>query len=234
MALMIETPNAVQAAGGPRRFNLTDGMTLLAATAVGLVVSRNYINSIWYYARWLPLALQGVTLTGRTNEEIITDPHLSWALPPIGYSVADMPGEVTFAYALFGRPGPELARRLLETMCLVATPLLFCWGLALGGLLARKPRPPWALMVRRPGFWPCVLPMPCIVLLFTLHFQGHVALASAVQAFAIPLAIGAVWAILVAARQWRAEASWIDRAGRAIGVAWFVTAVPALVERILN
>jgi hypothetical protein len=82
--------------------------------------------------------------------------------------------------------------------------------------------------VRQPGFWPYVLPLPWLLLVFCLHFQGRLALAQVLLPSGIPLSIVTIWGLLVGTRQWRAEPSWVDRAGRVIGVGWIATALPAL------
>jgi hypothetical protein len=109
--------------GGTRRFNLIDGTVLVATTALGFLWSRAYVNYLLIQLRWLFLASQGVTLRGRSAEEILRDPDSSWTLS-LGTPIADMPGEITLSYALFARPGPELARNLIEVLSLLATPLL--------------------------------------------------------------------------------------------------------------
>ncbi len=39
----------------------------------------------------------------------------------------------------------------------------------------------------------------------------------------VPATVVLAWVVLAASRQWQAEPSWIDRAGRALGVLWIAT-----------
>jgi hypothetical protein len=46
------------------------------------------------------------------------------------------------------------------------------------------------------------------------------------------LAVAGAWLALAMARRWRAEPTWIDRGGRALGVAWIAFALAQIVLRL--
>ena len=114
---------------------------------------------------------------------------------------------------------------------------LFC-SLALTGLWLRNPRPPWCELGRRPGF------IPCVAVIVQILFQGltfldfviaprssswptSASVGSARNYFLSagnPLLISPLivvgWATLALSGGWSPDRSWLDRAGRGLGVFW--------------
>jgi hypothetical protein len=80
----------------------------------------------------------------------------------------------------------------------------------------RNPRPPRDQLVRQPGLIACAAAVTGWALASWL--PDHVFSLSAVG-----LTVGAAWLVLALSRRWRAEPSWVDRFGRAMGVLWIAT-----------
>jgi hypothetical protein len=118
-------------------------------------------------------------------------------------------------------------------------PLLFTWTLAILLFRLRRPRPPLCRLARQPGFaassgvtlvslifflgamisclhWPSRLSFGwhCVTWYFSYIFDDSLAACGA--------AVAATWAVMALGRTLRLEASWIDRAGRFLGIAWLV------------
>jgi hypothetical protein len=153
------------------------------------------------------------------------------ALFPIRFFLADWSSSL-------GRP-PDWRLLLVlgamgdGTLC----PLALTLSPALLALRLRRPRPGLARVFRQPGTAACTavvvyeLSFSVITLLsLFLHFflsQRHLFLNTdaILWLWAIPMcfigvAVAAVWAVLWMTGAWRAEPSWIDRAGRILGTYW--------------
>ena len=183
-----------------RRFTIADGMILIAATACGLA---------WTGRVWRGFKLATPTPTG------------SW---------------------LWFCDRGELA--LVMTL-----PCLLFLTIAVAILRVRRPRPSWRRIARQPGmtalmaallFLPVALPP--IVLFADFSYQMRnpgksfwvedetwadlpIALFVFLM-FAIPapgIAVIVAWTMLAVQGRWRNEPSWIDRAGRVLGVTWILT-----------
>jgi hypothetical protein len=132
--------------------------------------------------------------------------------------------------------------------------LLLWSSLALLILRVRKPRPSRFRLFCQPGFAACFAAVFCC--LWRLFFYGvngaislsrlpanmpgqrRRAILSAIRRLAdgslspeaVASGIVLIWLFLVLSRRWRAEPSWIDRAGRLVGVLWLVAAVGLWIE----
>ena len=157
-----------------RRFTISDGMILVATTALALV----------------DLDLTRIPGESAWNS---TAPKLTWA-------------------------------------CLLFT-------LALVSIRLRRPRPGRDDLWRQPGWVACVSVAITLTIIFV---QGRLTIAVIMARpnvdIVVPslvfqesldrlplqatLVVIAAWAVLALSRRWKAEAGWIDRAGRAIGVSW--------------
>jgi hypothetical protein len=120
-------------------------------------------------------------------------------------------------------------------LMLVSTAL--CCSLALAGLWLRCPRPPWRELGQKPGF---VTGLAAIIEVFfqTLTFLDHriaphpwsnipASIGYARNSFLSagnPLLIAPLivvgWATLALSGGWSPDRSWLDRAGRGLGVFW--------------
>ena len=123
----------------------------------------------------------------------------------------------------------------------LVTPFLLALNVAWIPIRLRRPRPRWRLLLRQPGFvgslamvsalistaviWVC-LQVPGwlgsrIVARSLLGFRYAVGFhAYDMAVVAIGHAVLAAWLLHASAGRWRAEPSWVDRAGRALGLTW--------------
>jgi hypothetical protein len=173
-----------------RRFLISDLLVLVAASALGLFLAREFDL----------LRPQGVTIPHEMSSE-------AWARL------------VTLASSL-------------------------AWALSLGvlALRIRPPRPGWRRVGRQPGFAACLA--VAVTAVFQCFFGAPHLLATAgnsvrweLQAFlflmriVLPydttIAIVSVWLVLAVGGVWRAEPSWVDRAGRVLG-GYFIAAAVVL------
>jgi hypothetical protein len=194
-------PANVTRASIRRRFRLLDAMILVAATAIGF-------GAIGWLAR-----LSGVSVLDARDE-------VSETLPQQGRQIT------AEAIATFCAMGAGLV-----------TPLIAAWALALIPIRLISPRPRWRRLASQPGTMAVcssVVVLAALGLLITcaLLVPGGGYDASVVAAFAegtlvlspvfFGLTVAATWMSLLLGRRWRAERSWVDRAGRALGCFWIV------------
>lgn len=169
-----------------RRFNVSDAMVLVAASAIGVF----HLPDYW----------------------------LTWIGSPLDARQWSFSGLLSIGHILL--PG--------------ASPCLAMWTLALLPLRLRRPRPRLRRLLRQPGM--AALGSSSFVIVLALIIQVS-ALASTgllrsldlrsvmnMLSFSLPLMVGssvaAAWLNLGLSGRWRPEPSWIDRAGRLVGVLW--------------
>jgi hypothetical protein len=181
----------------PRKFTVLDAMVLIAATGIALAPIR-YLS---LHGRGLPLAA------------------------PYDWTIRSL--------YLFGS---NLSALLL--------PFVLTGSMALGMLRLRKPRPPLRRIFRQPGMATCTA-----VLVSTLFFLAACLGLLLVGGDPVPIGyifehaeiylkpvwyaatgrfgevIAAVWIVLWLSRAWCSEPSWIDRAGRILGIYCVVNGV---------
>jgi len=120
-------------------------------------------------------------------------------------------------------------------ICFVA----LCWAWATVLMRLRSPRPVWWRVGRQPGFAACLavalysmIRWICSLLLRVGWSTGHPPFwpwivhrfVGSAWFFSRYIAVAVAWATLVLSGNWKPEASWIDRLGRALGVGWIVAA----------
>jgi hypothetical protein len=98
---------------------------------------------------------------------------------------------------------------------LFLSPTLLC-------LRLRKPRPAWEDLMRQPGVIACIGGM--LTALLAPLWEILVGGSWFVLSFGI---VPMTWLVLGASRRWRSEPSWLDRAGRVIGIGWIISAAYA-------
>lgn len=86
------------------------------------------------------------------------------------------------------------------------------------------PRPDRRDVVGRPGFVGTIAAAIGILLIPA----GWAYAGRSAPAWVVPLAVALAWLALATGRGWRQERSWVDRAGRLVGIAWLAMA-PLLV-----
>ena len=135
---------------------------------------------------------------------------------------------------LSSRFNPGVKHLLAYRMALTIAPALLGFASALLALRLVPPRPRWILVFRQPGTSACVAILGQM-LSIVLTFSWHVFLVPIVGSPIYPPRyvsyntyleanreagawVAVAWATLALARAWRPEPSWIDRAGRVLGV----------------
>lgn len=111
--------------------------------------------------------------------------------------------------------------------------VLIPWTIALFLMRLRQPRPALRRLIRQPGAAACGAVSLCLAwktLLLVLmlgvpqpHYLVQVYLGDgdAIVPWAAPAVAGA-WFVLALSGRWRADRSWLDRLGRAIGASWLI------------
>jgi hypothetical protein len=112
----------------------------------------------------------------------------------------------------------------------LAFPFLTVWTTALVGLRLRAPRPPRERLWRQPGWWACVATVAGMLAALAEEAVIEFPCPTGV----VPLTVLLTWLGLALSRRWLAESSWIDRAGRALGLAWVVMVPLYLVGFVLT
>ena len=115
------------------------------------------------------------------------------------------PGQLGFALA-------QDAFWLLFPSLLIASFCLICLRLI-------PPRPSWATLFRQPGWWACL----GSILGAMLGHADRFFFVNPAPSVVVPAMVAVVWVVLAVSRMWRAERSWIDRAGRLLGLLWLAT-----------
>ena len=131
-------------------------------------------------------------------------------------------------------PNPRIRTQIaMRAVLLAGVPLLAVWTVALLLLRLRRPRPRLRRLFRQPGAIACAVVMlavpldaPWMVLIFnTGYWDTYNAANIIVNHVGGGYVVLGGWSTLALSGRWRAEPSWIDRAGRIIGVAWIVATV---------
>lgn len=194
----------------PRRFLLSDAIVLVAATAAGFAVFKPYYAVI-QPLRWARPRRSTMQFTHWIDRSwdclILASPFvMAWAL--------------AILFLRLRGPQPRWSR-LVRQPGLVAG-MMTAWVLALrlsgfATMCYRLYREPnvavWT--PRSGGQDGCFMgPPPGYLLFDTDHFLNTMAM--------IGVAVAVGWILLLASGRWRAERSWIDRTGRALGCFWII------------
>jgi hypothetical protein len=197
-----------------RRFTIVDAMILVASTAVGLALMRDYFPDV-LTGRWKVASKEsGLGIVVSYIQ------HALFASLPCGTV-----GTIAVLILRLRRPRPRL-RRLARQPGMVAglaTTVVLCKHMIDGlvrftlGFLTdvpspvRLPNPPF--MYNR-SLTAMPLPLPS----FGQEVIRHPILND--SPYSVGIAIGVAWVVLALSGRFRPERSWIDRLGRAIGVYW--------------
>jgi hypothetical protein len=110
-------------------------------------------------------------------------------------------------------------------------PMALATTIAVLVLRLRQPRPRWRRLTRQPGFVACLAASSTSAFagfagLLNIAFQPAGFIVNFTDPFGIfgmalgGLAVALLWVVFSLAGLWRPEPSWIDRAGRVVGVGW--------------
>ncbi|WP_406694566.1 hypothetical protein V5E97_26200 [Singulisphaera sp. Ch08] len=115
------------------------------------------------------------------------------------------------------------------------SPLLAAWTLGIVTLRLRPPRP--RRLAFQPGWVGCCAAATGSVagtVMTVIGIRGRYGMMSFFELVAYPVGVAvlAVWTHLAWSGQWRAEPTWIDRAGRIVGALWLAM-LPLLWGRYL-
>ena len=213
---------------GARPFNLLDAMILVAFLGLGLAVARDYPSNIYAGMgnfEWPPPP--GFPQGNLSDWFILQQPR------PKGWP------QRAYRWLVENRHQP--LRILYPSL-----PVLVAGTLAAVALRLRRPRPPRRRLFREPGFLACATVTAVLALRAlsaALRLAGSRPLSEwgpflrdlparlllwnvLLSPFPLGimteagLAVGAVWGAFWLGGRWRPERFWLDRLGRALGLAW--------------
>jgi hypothetical protein len=127
------------------------------------------------------------------------------------------------------RPPEQLMDGAAGLVIVFVMPCLAAWTLAVALLVLRRPRPGLFRLTRRPGAMACFaagVATPAALVAHLVVMRSRVAnLGSVVEAVVMSWTLAATalvscWLTMVVSGRWRAEPTWLDRLGRALGFAW--------------
>ena len=203
-----------------RTFSLFDSLVLIAAIAGGLVITGHELRDLLRMLGNIgSVALFRPPLRGRMIQDLVRDPNVNWALHDgkKWLSPGSLPGEMSLRWSLFDSNGPQFARRIIGSGLITLGGFLLPMGLAVLILRLRRPRPSWFDLVHQPGLWACAAPVLAVLVMPALGVYFGI---WSVAIF--PGSVIAAWTALALSRQWCNEKSWVDRAGRLVGISWII------------
>jgi hypothetical protein len=188
----------------PRTLTLIDVMILIAATAIGLAGLRASVGDF-------------AELSQQLHESLS-----AFSNPPNGWS--------SWSWGICSFYG--LAATVLVPFC-------WSWTLALLAIHLRRPRPRRRRLASRPGAMACfaagltlvpaLIGPLCLCLVSgsfswadfqSTEWQKGLGVFYIFLPAMTGFTVAGAWTCLILGRRWRAEPSWIDRAGRVLGVYW--------------
>jgi len=117
---------------------------------------------------------------------------------------------------------------LMELLCPVLLGLMVAQPL----LRLRRPRPPFEQVVRQSGFVTCLMGIVVVATLLPMGDYWFSLTALSLGSTRVMIVL-TIWP-LCALAPWRAEASWIDRLGRAVGWGWMAALTAGAVLEYLG
>jgi hypothetical protein len=146
-----------------------------------------------------------------------------WMLTPLARRLEGYSGhfrwELAYVDSLvrFALTDRALGRAMMNGLPPAAMAFLFAYTFTLLALRLLSPRPPAAELVRQPGLWASVGVVLGVASMLTLrYFQPAI----------LPASVALAWLGLALSGRWRAERSWIDQSGRALGACWLAMLPP--------
>jgi hypothetical protein len=208
-----------------RPFGLLDGLILLVPVAIGCAVARPYLQHAqairpqeWRW-RWKEITDHSERITSR-------------------FIGVGMPGLLVVCLR-HPRPGlRRLSRQPGAVACAAAVAVMVAGGLFAGSMAIVQDLPSSRTGRFRPHFMPPPPARPMMTRGFnrpvlravpfrpsTTNFYTRPESIWTIFQTGIAPAVGAAWTALIVGRRWRAEPTWIDRAGRCCGFYWIALAV---------
>ncbi len=188
----------------PRRFTLLDAMIGVGAVALAMAATRwKYAGYAWFWN----LDREGWT-PGATARRLVT--AAAFALPTL------FAATLALVLARLTPPRPPLRRIALQPGAAACGIALLAVAIEGVDYLARQVAHSFHMGHTWSKFVRSVASQGFLDLL-TTHFLIR-------SAYAAAYAILTTWSVLALSRRGRPEPGWIDRTGRALGVAWIATA----------
>jgi hypothetical protein len=185
-----------------RRFGLGDGLILLVAVAI---VLERFRAIHWF--QFFPRSFR-------------------WCWEAIGYllGLSYWSPELGLTRGGVARHLPvEVIRLLLYTFCPVLLGLMVAQPL----IRLKRPRPTMAEVARQSGLVTCLIGLVTVAVLLSIGDLWFSGLALTLGLTRVML-LTMLWPLL-ALPPWRAEPSWVDRLGRAVGWGWMLALAGAAV-----
>jgi hypothetical protein len=182
----------------PRRFNLGDGLILIAAVA--LIIARLRATP-WFERIPLRVSFWAEELSGYIE-------MTSWDFSSLWLRMSR------------GR-GCMVIVQVAEESYLLLRPTLAVLTLVQPVMRLRSPRPPFRDLVRQSGFVACLAVLAGTLIFVDLWWLAIIGNSWLLVQAAVLLLL---WPVLGIA-PWHSEASWIDRFGRGVGWGWIVVSV---------
>jgi hypothetical protein len=224
----------------PRRFGIRDALVFIAVTAAAVpatnvllpeavpVFQQAYQLRLFNHAH--PRYLFATQMRSSRRESIgfqfsrLVAPILAHVEPPGRFIDPKTRQRVSFERAqenwlLTHAPPGALGFALAQDGYFLVFHFLLLWSLGLAILRMFPPRPALAVVFRQPGWWACSGAMTGTALAYAAELIIEFPAPSVI----VPATVMVAWLGLVASRQWKSESSWIDRAGRLIGIFWLMT-----------
>jgi hypothetical protein len=186
-----------------RRFNVGDALILIAALCLGLSGNRDRILTLITRAHWWQQELESYQ-SDLTSVPPLDQKELDFSLRSLVVQASDE-GQAWFTSVLVGLTPAQILLRL------------------------RRPRPDWRRLFGQPGFMASLAAAAGYVI--ERGWDDSARLGFAPFPFWTSLLVLAVWTILLGLKRCRAEQSWIDRLGRALGAGWILAGFWAQLEQ---
>jgi hypothetical protein len=233
----------------PRRFTMLDAMVLIGATALGLGRASEVWPQAWEVIRRFDLThFQEDSFPGRNfhvkprtsrrdsvgllSRDVLR-PFLGarrqrWTYRKSDGTRAtpqeDMENWIDMRTNLRRFGGRAVGYAAAAEIYVLLFPFLLFWTIGLLALRLHRPRPEPGMLWRQPGWCACI----AAVTGYVAGMAEEAVIEFECPTVVVPAAVLLAWLVLALIRRWSAEPSWIDRAGRCLGLAW-VSMVPLFV-----
>jgi hypothetical protein len=224
-----------------RRFTVLDAMVLIGATALGLVRASEVWPYAWEVIRRVDLNhFQEDSFPGRNfhakprtsrrdsigllNRDVLR-PFFGPRRQRSTYRKSDgtqatpqedMENWIDMSTNLRRAGGRAVGYAAAAETYVLLFPFLMFWTIGLLALRLRRPRPEPGVLWRQPGWRACI----AAVAGYFAGMAEEAIIEFECPTVVVPAAVLLAWLVLALTRRWSAEPSWIDRAGRCLGVAW--------------